>query len=300
MFPLDGVWLVAANDCPASMDEEEVGGAVFGPAENRQGGVVPKKGTTVLVRRLSDDPQKDMGMCAGQPCLMGVPGTRRHAAVLCQAGGHGTAGRVRQALGNPDGSTVSMHSLHAASLGMVGSTGLDELLVQQVWGQRGAGGCWYADGLWQHRLWVGASSELWQPGADDGRSVAMQHVHALGEGGQAQVKGGFMPSGSSSNTSDDAVIRSRRRRFSQSLEGLSASAAMMTSRVFVWRLCQRHQKVKSSCDHDLGKKKVRVGCGLVLLPLQQPQECHHGTNHRLTVCHHNGHLSHTHQLMGGW
>ena len=33
---------------------------------------------------------------------------------------------------------------------------------------------------------------------------------------------------------------------------------MTTSRVFVWRLCQRRQRVKSSFDHDLGKK-VRVG-----------------------------------------
>ena len=51
---------------------------------------------------------------------------------------------------------------------------------------------------------------------------------------------------------------------------------MMTSRVFVWRLCRRRHKVKSSFDHDLGKK-VRVGFGLVPLPLQQPQECHRGT-----------------------
>ena len=51
---------------------------------------------------------------------------------------------------------------------------------------------------------------------------------------------------------------------------------MMTSRVFVWRLRQRRQWVKSIADHDL-RKKVRVGFGLVPLPLQQPRECHRGT-----------------------
>ena len=35
-------------------------------------------------------------------------------------------------------------------------------------------------------------------------------------------------------------------------------------------------QVKSIADHDL-RKKVCVGFGLVLLPLQQPQGCHCGT-----------------------
>ena len=67
-------------------------------------------------------------------------------------------------------------------------------------------------------------------------------------------------------TNHDAVIRSRRQRqFSQSLAGLSAGAAMMTSRVFVWRLRQRRQWVKSIVDHDLGKK-VRWGLGWFRCP----------------------------------
>ena len=62
--------------------------------------------------------------------------------------------------------------------------------------------------------------------------------------------------------------------YSQSLASLSSSTAMMAS-LHIWRLCRRHQKAKSSCDHDL-RNKVRMGFGLVLLPLQQPWECHRG------------------------
>ena len=58
-------------------------------------------------------------------------------------------------------------------------------------------------------------------------------------------------------------------KFSQSLVGLSAGAAMMTSRVLVWRLCRRRQKVKSSFDHDLGKRSV-WGLGWFCCPSSNP------------------------------
>ena len=44
---------------------------------------------------------------------------------------------------------------------------------------------------------------------------------------------------------------------------------MMTSRVFVWRLCRRCQKVKSSFDHDLGKRSA-WGLGWFRCPSSNP------------------------------
>ena len=43
---------------------------MHGSVDNRQGGVVPKKGTVVLVSGLSDDPQKDIDKCAAYKCPM--------------------------------------------------------------------------------------------------------------------------------------------------------------------------------------------------------------------------------------
>ena len=71
-------------DYCATLADETLDGAVHGPTNNRQGGVVPKKGTFVLVSGLGDDPQKDMGKCAGYKCPMVVPGTNHHVVVLCQ------------------------------------------------------------------------------------------------------------------------------------------------------------------------------------------------------------------------
>ena len=62
--------------------DETLDGAVHGPADNRQGGVQPKKSMVVLVSCLGDDPQKDMGKCAGHKCPMVVPGTNHHVVVL--------------------------------------------------------------------------------------------------------------------------------------------------------------------------------------------------------------------------
>ena len=75
---------MAGGDGLLCLADETLDGAVHRPTDNQQGGVVPKKGTVVLVSGLSDDPQKDMDKCAGHKCLMVVPGTNRHAVVLCQ------------------------------------------------------------------------------------------------------------------------------------------------------------------------------------------------------------------------
>ena len=64
--------------------DETLDGAVHGPADNRQGGVQPKKSTVVRVSGLGDDSQKDMDKCAGHKCPMVVPGTNHHVVVLCQ------------------------------------------------------------------------------------------------------------------------------------------------------------------------------------------------------------------------
>ena len=66
------------------MADETLDGAVHGLVDNRQGGVVPKKGTVVLASGLGDDPQKDMDKCAGYKCPMVVPGMNHHVVVLCQ------------------------------------------------------------------------------------------------------------------------------------------------------------------------------------------------------------------------
>ena len=42
------------------------------------------KGTAVPVSGFGDDPQKDMGKCAGYKCPMAVLDTNHHVVVLCQ------------------------------------------------------------------------------------------------------------------------------------------------------------------------------------------------------------------------
>ena len=68
----------------SAMADETLDGAVHGPADNRQGGVQPKKSTVVLVSGLGCGPQKDMDKCAGHKYPMVVPGTNHHVVVLCQ------------------------------------------------------------------------------------------------------------------------------------------------------------------------------------------------------------------------
>ena len=62
MLQTGGFWQVEIDYWLA---DEMLDGAVHGPADNWQGGVMLKKGTVVLVSGLGDDPQKDMGKCAG-------------------------------------------------------------------------------------------------------------------------------------------------------------------------------------------------------------------------------------------
>ena len=93
---LDLILLIAARATSAELESsvyllwlvqetsETLDGAVHGLIDNRQGGVVPKKGTVVLVSGLSADPQKDMDTCAGHKCPMAVRGTNHHVVVLCQ------------------------------------------------------------------------------------------------------------------------------------------------------------------------------------------------------------------------
>ena len=81
MLRIEGFWLVELE-----------------PVDNRQGGVVPKKGTVVLVSGLSDDPQKDMDKCPGYKCPMVVPGTNHHVVVLCQPSSRKLHGAYTQAM----------------------------------------------------------------------------------------------------------------------------------------------------------------------------------------------------------
>ena len=53
-------------------------------SKSGEGGVMPQKGTVVMVSGLGDDPQKGMSKCAAYECPMVVPGTNHHVVVLCQ------------------------------------------------------------------------------------------------------------------------------------------------------------------------------------------------------------------------
>ena len=66
-----------------NMAEETTDGAVYGPAKDWRGDLVPKKGTVVLVAGLGDDPHRGMSKCAGHKCRMVVAGMRHHVMVLC-------------------------------------------------------------------------------------------------------------------------------------------------------------------------------------------------------------------------
>ena len=76
MLKIEGFWLVEMDYC-AVADETLDGsdGAVHGPADNRQGGVMPQKDTVVLVLGLGDDRHE---------CPMVVPGTNHHVVVIFQ------------------------------------------------------------------------------------------------------------------------------------------------------------------------------------------------------------------------
>ena len=58
LLRVEGFRLVELDYCATA--DETLDSAVHGPADNRQGGVHPKKSTVVLVSGLGDDPQKDM------------------------------------------------------------------------------------------------------------------------------------------------------------------------------------------------------------------------------------------------
>lgn len=76
-------WLLSGDYCANA--SEQYDGIVEGSTRNRKGGLWPQKPTVMLVHGI--DWNFQLKSCAGKDCRMVIPGTKKHALVVCNNDG---------------------------------------------------------------------------------------------------------------------------------------------------------------------------------------------------------------------